>query len=106
MCVVYFNQPLGAAHSKLWSIFFLMWAVLSGLPLFDHLRSVFPLSLHINIQQYVFRLTETIDTAFPGGIRTNRGRVSSVIRPELYLQATTAGFWSKFVLNIFYAKKI
>ena len=37
------------------NFFFLMWAVLRGLPLFDHLRSVFfhlSLHTHINIQQY------------------------------------------------------
>ena len=33
-----------------------------------------------------------LKTPYLDGIRTHRGRGSSVIRPALYLQATTAGF--------------
>ena len=35
----------------------------------------------------------TINAPYLDGIRTHRGKVKSVIRPPLYLQATTAGFF-------------
>ena len=47
---------------------------------------------HCNFNlQHSLSATETINTPYLDGIRTHRGRVSSVIRPALYLQATTAG---------------
>ena len=42
--------------------------------------------------EYSLSATEMIDTPYLDGIQTHRGRVSSVIRPALYLQATTAGY--------------
>ena len=47
---------------------------------------------HYNLNlRHSLLATETIDTPYLDGIWTHRGRVSSVIRPALYLQATTAG---------------
>ena len=43
---------LAAFIILLFYYFFFVWAVLSGLPLFDHLRSIFHHNYHINIQQY------------------------------------------------------
>ena len=42
-----------------------------------------------------------INIPYPSGIRTHRGRVSSVIRPALYLQATMAGLCSLMWFDIF-----
>ena len=38
-----------------------------------------------------------IGTPYLDGIRTHRGKVKSVIRPPLYLQATTAGLSESLV---------
>ena len=53
--------------------------------------------IHMNMRHRVSSTRQSIHHS-QSGIRTHRGRVSSVIRPALYLQATTAGFKIWFVL--------